>query len=147
GATYFCGGIERLLCVDTFAVLSAVAEHAPEFDYVLVLVNDPKYGGSGGSVAVASIHGLAADIVVHEVGHQVARLADEYDTPTPGYPPCDPIADCFEPNVTLRTAREELKWAAWLEEEAPLPSPIGWAGVGLFEGARYSPLGVYRPMA
>jgi len=145
GARYGCNGVDRLLCVDEFAVLQAAAEYAPETDYVFVLVNDPKYGGSGGVVAVASLHPMALLILVHEVGHQVAQLADEYEEDYPGYPACSQELDCPERNVTLRTTLAELKWASWVEEGMPIPSPRGMAGVGLFEGARYRSTGVYRP--
>lgn len=146
GANYGCYGIDRLLCVDQGAVWAAASDHVPEFDVIFVIVNDPKYGGSGGPMAVFSIHDLAGEVAIHEFGHTFGGLADEYEDPYPGYPGCG--ADCPEPNATTRTERELIKWNPWIDAATPLPTPenAGWAAVvGLFEGARYQSSGVYRP--
>lgn len=48
---YNCGNIPRLICVDTSAVnavISTSAISASQRDVILVVVNDPEYGGSGG---------------------------------------------------------------------------------------------------
>lgn len=145
GAHFGCGGIDRLLCVNNLSVFRVAALHAPETDYIFAIVNDEKYGGSGGPVAVVSLHPLAIEILAHEVAHQIAGLADEYEDDYPGYPECSAAVDCRERNVTLRSTLGELKWASWVEDGMPLPSPKGASGVGLFEGARYRSQGVYRP--
>ena len=67
-AAYNCAGIQRLICVDTTkvnAVLSSSGVAANARDVVLVIVNDSTYGGSGGSVAVASTHQEAVEIIRH----------------------------------------------------------------------------------
>jgi hypothetical protein len=48
GANYDCQGVSQLICVDDTAVLTAAANDMPEFDLAVVVVNDSKYGGSGG---------------------------------------------------------------------------------------------------
>ena len=58
-------------------------------DIILVIVNDPAYGGSGGSIAVASINGSVVDLIKHELGHSFGLLADEYD-----YGSCNPWRTC-----------------------------------------------------
>ncbi len=80
-ATYNCSGIQRLICVDQSkvnAVLAASGVPANARDIVLVIVNDPEYGGSGGAVSVASTHTSAVELILHELGHSFALLADEY---------------------------------------------------------------------
>uniref|UniRef100_A0A7S3PDB5 Uncharacterized protein n=1 Tax=Aplanochytrium stocchinoi TaxID=215587 RepID=A0A7S3PDB5_9STRA len=80
---YFnCGDIPRLLCCDT----SKAAELADEcgsgiIREILVIHNDPTYGGSGGQIATTSIHPLSKDIAVHEFGHSIFGLGDEYNWP------------------------------------------------------------------
>lgn len=141
-ATYWTAGIERLLTVNTSKAFAA-AMSAPTFDRVLVIVNDPKYGGSGGSLAVVSLASSAPEVAVHEIGHSFAGLADEYEDPYPGYPPGD-----WEPNVTFQTSRPNIKWNVWIEASTPLPTPEtpAYASVvGVFEGARYLTTGIYRP--
>ena len=148
GANYFCYDIERLLCADSAAVFAVTSADAPEFDQILVLVNDTKYGGGGGPFSTISIAPGAGEVAVHEIGHSLFQLADEYSDPYPAYPLCDPARDCAEPNATLRTSREDLKWHHWIEHSTPLPTPDEFTydqAIGAFEGARYHYTGVYRP--
>ena len=145
GTFFFCAGIDRLICADDSAVFNVAASHAPEFDQILVLVNDPMYGGSGGSFSISSIDPSAGDITVHEVGHSMMGLADEYDYGN-NAPVCSP--DCSEPNVTTQTNRSLIKWNAWIQSSTPIPTPETSqfdTAVGLFEGAKYQPTGNYRP--
>jgi len=148
GATYCTWNIHRLLTVDTSAVLAAAAA-VPDWDEILVIVNDPTYGGSGGGISVISMHTYAVDIAQHEYGHAFTLLADEYESPYPGFPVCSDISGppC-EVNVTDRTTRALIKWAPWILAQTPVPTPEDtplYAGaVGLFEGARYRTTGIYR---
>ena len=149
GATYFCDGVtERLLCVDSATAFGVAMTDAPGFDQIMVVVNDVKYGGSGGSLAVTSIAPAAGDIAIHEIGHSLVGLADEYVDEAFTFPACDPTNDCTEPNVTLFFERSTLKWGLWVEDTTPLPTPNEpefFDVVGAFEGARYLATGVYRP--
>jgi IgA Peptidase M64 len=148
GAYYFCSNIERLICADGPAVFKDVQENVPEYDYVVMLVNDTRYGGSGGNYVILSTEKFAVDILKHELGHLIGRLADEYETPYPGFPACSQANDCREPNVTIRNTLATLKWSAWVEPGTPIPTAETPASksIGLFEGARYLTSGVYRPV-
>ena len=141
GAGFNCAGIDRLLCVDDFAVLQVASQDAPDFDQILVIVNDTKYGGAGGSqIATTSVAPGAADIPVHEVGHSLFSLADEYDTPTPGFDHCDINLDCPEANASVFSDRARIKWNYWIDAATPLPTPDNGqfsSSVGAFNGARY----------
>ena len=113
------------------------------WDDIFILVNSTTYGGSGGTISVASVHPQANDVIRHEYGHSFADLADEYSSAYPGYPPGD-----GEPNVDYDSARSALKWAPWVDAGTPLPTPDSatYNGVvGAFEGARYLTTGIYRP--
>ncbi len=141
-ATYEVNGIDRLLAVDYGKAFSAASE-IDSVDYVFVIVNDTEYGGSGGSVAVSSIHTYGPEILTHEIGHMFGDLADEYESAYPGYPPGD-----YEPNVTYQTQRDLIPWNVWIEASTPVPTPETndyAAAVGLFEGARYLTADIYRP--
>ena len=147
GAYFNCGDIERLLCVDTGKVQAVAAQELPEFNFAIVLVNDPKYGGSGGQVCASSSNEQSFEVLAHEIGHSLAHLADEYSYEG-NQPPCDEKQDCKEANATLRAAREQIKWKDWIESATPVPTPATQqfaAVTGLFEGARYTPTGIYRP--
>jgi hypothetical protein len=149
GSFFFCSGIERLLCADSGLVMATAMADAPEFDQIIVLVNDTKYGGAGGTFATTSIAPSAAEVPIHEVGHSLFGLADEYDDATPGFSQCDPVADCAEPNATVFSTFAEIKWNHWIEPLTPLPTPDDPANdalVGAFEGVRYFPDDQYRPV-
>lgn len=144
----FCTSqIHRLLTVNTSKVLAAAAGY-PDWDVILVTVNDPVYGGAGGSISVTSAHVQGPLVVIHEYAHTFHRLADEYTSAYPGFPACSDIGGgpACEANVTNQTARDLVKWRHWYDPTSiPVPTPSGTPGTGLFEGARYLTSGMYRP--
>jgi len=145
-ATFCAFNIQRLLVVDDGAVLAAAAAY-PDWDKIVVVVNDDTYGGSGGSLSVTSTHAQAPQIVLHEYGHSFTGLADEYSSPYPGFPLCsDTGGTPCEPNVRNQTIAAQVKWNSWFTPGNPIPTPSGTSGVGLFEGARYLTTGMYRPV-
>ncbi|WP_243859744.1 M64 family metallopeptidase [Amycolatopsis arida] len=135
---FWCGNMERLLCVNETKARQ-YANAAPGVDQIVALANTTKYGGAGGGVATSSGgNQQASQIVVHELGHSVGGLADEYD-----YGTCD-RREPREPNATTYTAAQlrayRYKWHRWLDQ----PSPDGGT-VGTYQGARYCRSGMYRP--
>jgi len=150
-AAYDCSGITRLICVNTTKVNEVLNRSLPasQRELVIVLVNDPEYGGSGGAVAVTSTHSSGVEIVLHEVGHSFGLLADEYDSSPPA---CNNTVEPAQANVTRETNRNLIKWnagggppAGWIELSQPVPTPVLTPGVGLFQGAKYCTTGLYRP--
>jgi hypothetical protein len=143
-ATYNCAGIQRLICVSTSKVSTAVGVLAPsQRDLILVIVNDPEYGGSGGSVAVASTNSAAVELILHETGHTFAFLADEY---TSQPPPCSDSIEPSEPDATKETNRSFIKWTVWIDAATPVPTGGTQLSVpGLYQGAKYCPTTLYRP--
>src|SRR6185503_4188355 len=108
-ATYNCQNIVRLICVNQGKVFTIVGNSlsASQHDIVLVIVNDPQYGGSGGSAAVASTNVEVLELILHELGHSFGLLADEYG----GEP--QSCVNQFEPtavNATRFTERALIKW-------------------------------------
>ncbi|WP_367134617.1 M64 family metallopeptidase [Saccharothrix sp. HUAS TT1] len=135
---FWCQGrdtqTERLLCVNQTKA-GQFGALAPQADQVIALGNTAKYGGAGGGVATAAgANDQAGQIAVHELGHSIGKLADEYDYPYDRYSGQEPT----EVNVTADPTG--AKWAAYLGQ----PSPDGGV-VGAFEGARYHRYGLYRP--
>lgn len=135
---FWCQGrdvnTERLLCVNQ-AKANQFAALAPQADQVIALGNSAKYGGSGGGVATASgANAQAGQIAVHELGHSIGNLADEYDYPYDRYTGAEP------PEANVSTRADGSKWAEYLGKT----SQDGGV-VGAFEGGRYHKYGVYRP--
>jgi IgA Peptidase M64 len=142
----FCTSqIHRLVTINSSKVLAAASAY-PDYDQLMVLLNDPVYGGSGGSIAVTTTNGSARYIVIHEYGHTFHDLADEYTSPYPGFPACSDTgggSPC-EANVTNQTVPSLIKWKSWIAPTTPIPTSSG-SEIGLFQGARYLTSGMYRP--
>lgn len=143
-ASFNSFGIDRLLTIDGVGnsrVYALLNQFLPEYDIVLVVVNDAKYGGSGGAIAVTSTNAAAPEIAIHEIGHSFAGLGDEYD-----YAGSTPRET---PNTTQQTQRSLIKWNIWVNAATPIPTPetstYGNGLPGLFEGAAYRETGWYRP--
>jgi IgA Peptidase M64 len=99
-------------------------------------VNSPIYGGSGDGIAVASnakSYGLSSakdpwwDVVIHELGHSIFGLADEYDyymSPYSQEPSQNnhPSVEPYQPNVTIYTTRAAIKWSNLIRPETPIPT-------------------------
>ena len=142
---YNCSNIQRLICINTTKVNQAISRSLPaaHFDVILVLVNDQEYGGSGGSIAVASTNPAGVELILHEVGHSFGLLADEYSG---GGPSCNPNVEPAAANSTRQTDRNLIKWNLWIAQTTPIPTFAATPGLpGLFEGSSYCDAGLYRP--
>lgn len=138
--TFWCGGTERLLCVNENKAIQ-YAGLAPEVDAVVALANATKYGGAGGRVATSSgANAAAGQIVLHELGHSVGGLADEYDYPNDRYTGREPREVNASTYTSAQMQQNRTKWYQYLGKQ----SPDGGV-VGTYEGAVYCKRGVYRP--
>ena len=123
GATYDAFGSERYVLSFENRTLRDVASFAP-YDALAILVNSETYGGGGIFnlyATVAARSAWAEYVFVHELGHSVAALADEYFTSDTAYLPATDRVEPWEPNVT--NDPKAAKWADLLTPGAPLPSP------------------------
>lgn len=142
---FWCNGIERLLCVNV-AEAYAYASNAPAVDMVLAVANSTKYGGAGYAFSklatVAGGHPGAAEIALHEFGHGLGNLADEYDA-NDGSVYTGP--EVGRRNVSILTASEMAasgtKWAPWLGYSDAAFDGLQYT----FEGAYCGQYGIYRP--
>jgi hypothetical protein len=143
----FCAyGLHRLLVVDNSKVMAAAAA-VPDWDTILMIVNDTTYGGSGGSIIVASMDSWSTRIALHEFGHSFVNLGDEYSYGGVSQTCSDIAGPACESNITDVTNRPQIKWNPWILPTTPIPTPESdtYNGlVGLFEGARYLTTGMYR---
>ncbi|WP_405763229.1 M64 family metallopeptidase [Streptomyces sp. NBC_00045] len=154
GSYFWCEDIERLLCIDQPKVDSYVAK-APAADLVLVLANSAKYGGAGYNEPSATLgyegistasagNAKSGQVAIHETGHSLGKLADEYFYPdTPGYEKYEGPEPADSNTSTLpadRMAAEHAKWYRWLGAQSP-----DGGTVGAYEGGGYYVTGLYRP--
>ena len=119
----FYGGV----CdTDSTANIAATELRAPAQDRTIVMVNTARYGGCGGERAVyAAANVDGTEVALHEMGHTLASLADEYD----GEPRCGTGSG---PNVSMDPVNGN--WAEWIGDLGP---PL--------EGAQYFNQCIYRP--
>jgi len=110
------------------------------------LSNSSKYGGAGYSSSnlgtSAGQNSAAADIVIHELGHSLGNLADEY---TYGGPTTYTGPEFSAVDLSIYDRTEQLaqnrKWHYWMDTNMS-----GFDGpTSTFEGGGYSQFGVYRP--
>lgn len=100
-----------------------VAAQAP-YDCLVILMNDPNYGGGGiysDQTIVTAHHSLAKYVMIHEFGHHIGGLGDEYYSSNVAYETGKPITfEPWEPNVT---ALVDFKWKDLVAADVPIPTP------------------------
>ena len=116
GSAFDAFGIHRLLVAsNSVAVFNVLAQNFPTYDQAFILVNSPYYGGSGGSIPVASLHADSKEIAIHELGHSFVSLIDEYYA-----------GDVFANegiNMTQQTDPSLVKWKNWMGDN----------GIGIYQ--------------
>jgi hypothetical protein len=125
GATYDAFDSERYVLTFENKALRDIAANAP-YDVIEILVNSATYGGGGifglySTVAADSV--WAPYIFVHEFGHHLAGLADEYYTSDVAYLPSADRVEPWEPNVTALLDPAALKWRDLVVAGTPIPTP------------------------
>ena len=131
-ASYNIGGTPRCLYIQNASQALADAALAPANEgRILVMVNDNRYGGCAGTFAVSYNGGSMSQVQIHELGHSMGQLADEYDYPNGTYTGSEPGS------VNITTSPSGAKWSHW----------HGTPGISsnAYQGAGYYQLGLYRP--
>ncbi len=81
GSSFWTSGSERLLYPSEEGQAKGYAlqeTYCPDADFIGYLANSTKYGGGGGDFCIASLNDNSLDMMLHEMGHTIAGLADEY---------------------------------------------------------------------
>lgn len=139
-----------LMCLNVWK-MNAIADNAPH-DVIVIVANSSKYGGGGIFNFYATVNNIGqySDyVIVHELGHLIGGLADEYYTSEVSvrdyYPEgIEPI----EPNLTTLVDFDS-KWKSMLDKDTPIPTPATFNNsgkLGVYEGGGYVAKGVYRPV-
>lgn len=141
--------IDRYLETEDVINIRNYAACAP-YDHIIVLVNSNRYGGGGiynhFSIVTAD-HAISEKVFVHELGHGLAGLADEYYTSDVAYENFFNLAvEPWQPNLTTLVDFEK-KWKNQLPADLPIPTPDQSKyqdQIGVFEGGGYVKKGIYR---
>ena len=150
-ARYYTFDSERYHMIEDFQGLRDIAAHVP-YDHIYVLSNTQKYGGGG----IYNFYGISAahhpnrtgKIYVHEFGHVLLGLGDEYigNVSYNDMYPTD--VEPWEANLTTLTDFGRKEWKKMLDTKTPVPTPVNEKTpqkLGVYEGGGYVNKGVYRP--
>ena len=125
GASYDTFDSERYVLTTENRGFRDIAANAP-YEVVEILTNSEKYGGGGiynlySTVAADSL--WAPYIFVHEFGHHIAGLADEYYTSDVAYLPAADRVEPWEPNATALLDPSAVKWKDLVTPGVSVPTP------------------------
>src|SRR5262249_51759731 len=112
------------LSMDNKAIRDIAA--AAPYDFLAVITNIRKHAGVG--IYHPWANGPAHSptryyLFVHELGHSIAGLEDEYYNAEVAYQLPDPIVEPWRPNVTALLNPNQLKWKDLVEPGTPIPTP------------------------
>ncbi len=154
---FYTFGSERYQMTTEFQKVRDVAASAP-YEAIFILTNTDKYGGGGiynyYGLGSAGKTGRTGEVYVHEFGHSLMGLGDEYveigNTVSALYPSGK---EPWEANLTTLVDFDK-KWKGMIAEGTPSPTPVNdsllklpdtqWP-IGTYEGGGYLEKGIYRP--
>ena len=118
--------LERYVLTSDNRTLRDIASAAP-YDNLIILLNNKKYGGGGiyNDQTTVAADCMAADyIIVHEFGHHLAGLGDEYYVSNVAYETGKlPRFEPWEPNITALLDTSAWKWKDLVAPDTPIPTP------------------------
>ena len=148
---YYTFGIDRYLTTPDMKAVRDAVWNVP-CDAIFILVNTDAYGGGGmyNFYAMGTAdHPRTPVVFVHELGHSLAGLADEYFSSEVAYQDFYNLEyEPWEPNITTLVDFGS-KWKDLLPAGTPIPTPLDEEHrekPGVFEGGGYVAKGIYRPM-
>ncbi len=128
--------LDRYLLIDDLKAMRDAAGAVP-YDVLGVLANMTRYGGGGiyGDYFVSTVDNERSESVfMHELGHHIANLADEYFTATVSYNEFFPEGqEPHEPNITRLLDPDNVKWKHLLTPDIPIPTPWGQDEIAALE--------------
>jgi hypothetical protein len=121
---YSAFGSERYALTFDNKTVRDIASEVP-YDFMVILINEKTYGGGGIYnlyTTVSVDNKYAGYIMVHELGHHMGALADEYYSSSISYEAQKITVEPWEPNVTALFDKNNLKWGSLVEMNTPLPT-------------------------
>ena len=141
---------DRYLTTSDYHSVRDYAGLAP-CDQICILVNTETYGGGGiynfwNITSAKNSHRF--EVFVHELGHSLAALGDEYYADEVSYEDIyNKKLEPYQANLTT-LVNFDSKWKNMLDENTPIPTPVtkeNLKTIGVYEGAGYQKQGIYRP--
>ncbi len=148
-STYYTFDSERYIMTMDNKSVRNYASNVP-YDQIYILVNSEKYGG--GSIynyysTTVVDNKSSKQIFVHELGHGLVGLADEYYTSDVAYQNFYPLdVEPWEPNITT-LVNFDSKWKNLMNPNSEIPTVSKGENeleTGVYEGGGYVEKGVFR---
>lgn len=148
---YYTFDSERYIMVDDYQKVLNLAANVP-YDLIYILSNTKKYGGGGiynfYGISAAGDPQFAGKVYVHEFGHMLVGLGDEY-VGTTGYDEFYPKdVEPWEENLTTLVNFDKKEWKKMLPAGTKIPTADVESNervLGVYEGGGYQNKGIYRP--
>lgn len=149
-SSFYTFDLPRYLTTSDMKTIYDAAAIVP-YDHIYILVNSERYGGGGFynflSVCTAN-NELTKEVFVHEFGHGLAGLGDEYYTSSVAYEDFYNLeAEPWEPNLTT-LVDFDTKWKTMVADSTSIPTPRKAQfnkTIGVYEGGGYMNKGIYSP--
>lgn len=154
---FYTFGSERYQMTTNLQKVRDIASAAP-YETIFILTNSDKYGGGGiynfYGLGSAGETGKTGEVYVHEFGHSLMGLGDEYvekGNTVSAFYPAD--KEPWEANLTT-LVNFNNKWEQMINKETAIPTiandsllalPDKQWPVGVYEGGGYLEKGIYRP--
>jgi hypothetical protein len=138
-ASFNAFDLDRYMLIEEDFRMHEIAAEAPT-DAIVVLVNSKRYGG--GSIAfdycVSTVdNAVSPQVMVHELGHSFAGLADEYYASEVSYNDFYPKGvEPLEPNITALLDPANVKWKGLLSPGISIPTEYGKDEIDALEAER-----------
>ncbi len=116
---------ERYVLAYDNKTIRNIASAVP-YEFMVILVNEKTYGGGGIYklyTTVAVDNKFSDYLMIHEMGHHMAGLADEYYSSSTAYEAPSIEIEPWETNITALLDKDNLKWKDLVEDDTPVPTP------------------------
>lgn len=131
-ASFNALNLDRYLLTEDNKAYRDIASRVP-YDAIVILVNSERYGGGGiyNFYTVSTVdHALSENVFLHEMGHALVGLADEYYSSDVSYNEFYPKGvEPLEPNITALLDASNIKWKTLLSPGIDVPTDWGKEGV------------------
>jgi hypothetical protein len=127
-------------------IQNILAATVPNYDFVVVILNSPGFGGCGGGGRQVVTRGVGWQVMAHEFGHGIGGLYDEY-----GGSGAYTGAAITSRNCTTNKTRATISWSSQIDAATPVPTTFTTGmdpneTVGAFAGCGTFDSGIYRPV-
>jgi IgA Peptidase M64/Peptidase M64 N-terminus len=127
-ASFNAFDLDRYMLIEEDHKMHEIAGQVP-YDTIIVLVNSKRYGGGsiGLDYCVSTVdHPTSPQVLIHELGHSFAYLADEYYQSEVSYNDFYPKGvEPLEPNITALLDPANVKWKDLLAPAIGVPTEYG----------------------